>query len=152
LRKGEVVGVVGPSGSGKSSLLRALVGLLAHDSGTVSLDGQAVNYADRASLARARDRIAIVFQQFNLFQNMTVLRNVTLAPLLVSEGMAMVIVSHEMEFIREISSRVLMFDGGKVIADSTTDAFFTQPQTERATQFLQRFNRVAGGRKDLAAA
>ena len=230
LRKGEVLGVVGPSGSGKSSLLRALVGLLPHDAGQVAIDGEAVNYGDRASLARARDRIAIVFQQFNLFQNMTVLRNVTLAPLLVkkrekgevearavellksvglgrkldaypdelsggqqqrvaiaravalkpdillldevtsaldpelvnevldtirmlaSEGMAMIIVSHEMEFIREIASRVLMFDGGKVIADSPTESFFSQPQTERATQFLQRFNRATVGRATVAAA
>jgi polar amino acid transport system ATP-binding protein len=237
LGKGEVLGVIGPSGSGKSSLLRALVGLLAHEAGTVSLDGQPVDFSDRASLARARDRIAIVFQQFNLFQNMTVLRNVMLAPLLVkkrdkaevearavemlgrvglghkldaypdelsggqqqrvaiaravvlkpeillldevtsaldpelvnevldtirmlaSEGMAMIIVSHEMEFIREIASRVLMFDGGKVIAEGTTEAFFTQPQGERAAQFLQRFNRTSARqepqpalRSDLKAA
>ena len=219
LQRGEVLGVIGPSGSGKSSLLRALVGLLNVQSGEVLIDAEAVRYADRASLAQARDRIAIVFQQFNLFQNMTVLRNVTLAPLLVkkrdrrevearavellervglghkldaypdelsggqqqrvaiaravvlkpdillldevtsaldpelvnevldtirmlaSKGMAMLIVSHEMEFIREISSRVLMFDAGKVIADSPTQAFFRQPDSERAAQFLQRFHR-----------
>ena len=72
--------------------------------------------------------------------------------MLASEGMAMLIVSREMEFIREISSRVLMFDARKVIADSPTVTFFSQPKTECAAQFLQRFNRASGGRKHLAVA
>ena len=78
--RGEVLSIVGPSGSGKSTLLRVLVGLTLPSNGEVVLDGEAVNYSNKASLRRARDRMAIVFQQYNLFQNMDVLRNVTIAP------------------------------------------------------------------------
>ena len=75
VERGEVVSLVGPSGSGKSSLLRALVGLLPPHRGTVRLAGQVLDYGDRRSVRRVRDHFAIVFQQYNLFQNMTVLRN-----------------------------------------------------------------------------
>ena len=80
VEKGEIVSLVGPSGSGKSTLLRVLVGLNKPTSGTVSLGGQAIDYTNRRALREARDRFAIVFQQYNLFQNMTALRNVAIAP------------------------------------------------------------------------
>jgi polar amino acid transport system ATP-binding protein len=83
-----VVGLIGPSGSGKSTLLRTLVGLLKPRAGRVTLAGEAVDYASRASLRAARDRFAIVFQQYNLFQNMTALRNVAIAPTLVKKRAA----------------------------------------------------------------
>ena len=80
VERGEVLSLIGPSGSGKSTLLRVLIGLLPPRSGTVHLDGQLVDYASPRALRALRDRCAIVFQQFNLFQNMTVLRNVMIAP------------------------------------------------------------------------
>src|SRR4051794_8172000 len=79
--RGQVTALIGPSGSGKSTLLRVLVGLLPPSSGRVVLDGTALDYSSRPALKAARKRFAIVFQQFNLFQNMTALRNVTAAPL-----------------------------------------------------------------------
>jgi polar amino acid transport system ATP-binding protein len=78
--KGEIVSLIGPSGSGKSTLLRVLVGLLPPSAGAVKLDGQPIDYKNRRHLKAARDRFAIVFQQYNLFQNMTALGNVTVAP------------------------------------------------------------------------
>jgi len=79
--RGEVVSVIGPSGSGKSTLLLVLIGLERLASGRIILDGTPIDYDDRARLRAVRDRMAIVFQSYNLFQNMTVLRNITIAPL-----------------------------------------------------------------------
>lgn len=79
--RGQVVSLVGPSGSGKSTVLRALVGLTPVTGGSVSVDGTTIDYTAARAIRAARDRMAIVFQQYNLFQNMSVLRNVTLAPL-----------------------------------------------------------------------
>lgn len=213
LDKGEILGIIGRSGSGKSSLLRALVGLMNHDAGSVRINGLRINYSDPKSLATVRSRVAIVFQQFNLFHNMTVLRNVTLAPCLVKkrerrqverdaielltkvglgdrlqsypdelsggqqqrvaiaralamkpdillldevtsaldpelvsevldtvrilarEGIAMIIVSHEIEFIREVSSKVIMFDDGRIISSGISPQFFMVPD-DQARQFL----------------
>jgi polar amino acid transport system ATP-binding protein len=80
VEKGEVLSLIGPSGSGKSTLLRVLIGLLPPRSGTVSLHGEAIDFAAPRALRALRDRCAIVFQQYNLFQNMTVLWNVMVAP------------------------------------------------------------------------
>ena len=81
MEQGEVVALVGPSGSGKSTVLRTLVGLTPATAGRVEIDGTAIDFRSAGAVRAARDRMAIVFQQYNLFQNMDVLRNVTLAPL-----------------------------------------------------------------------
>jgi polar amino acid transport system ATP-binding protein len=80
VEKGEVLSLIGPSGSGKSTLLRVLIGLLPPRSGIVRLDGETIDYTKPQMVRALRDRCAIVFQQYNLFQNMTVLRNVMVAP------------------------------------------------------------------------
>ena len=82
---GEILGLIGPSGSGKSTILRVLVGLLKPTGGRITLDGELVDYSKATDVRRARDRIAIVFQQYNLFQNMTVLGNVTIAPVKINK-------------------------------------------------------------------
>ena len=79
--KGEVVSLIGPSGSGKSTLLRVLMGLTPPTAGSVHVAGLAIDYSSRKSVRALRDRMAIVFQQFNLFQNMDVMRNVTISPI-----------------------------------------------------------------------
>jgi polar amino acid transport system ATP-binding protein len=212
--RGEVVSLIGPSGSGKSTFLRALVGLEAPDGGCVLFDGSEVDYAQRSSLRDLRSRLAIVFQQYNLFQNMTVLGNVTVAPLriqkrprdevealardlltrvgmeakldaypadlsggqqqrvaiaralalkpeillldevtsaldpervnevldtirqLTGEGITMLIVSHEMAFVREVSTRVVMMDGGYVVEEGPPQQIFEAPTQERTRDFV----------------
>jgi len=219
VERGEIIGVIGPSGSGKSTLLRVLMGLLRPKGGSVHLNGQAVDYGSRASLRAFRDRCAIVFQQFNLFQNMDALRNVTVTPIkirmrdarkteeeakallrkvglgekfhafpdelsggqqqrvaiaralalkpeillldevtsaldpelvnevldvirvLAADGMTMVIVSHEMAFVREVAKRVVMMDGGRVVEIGPPGQIFDRPQTERCREFVGKILR-----------
>ena len=76
--EGEVVCVIGPSGAGKSTLIRCMNGLELHDHGRIVVDGTPV--APGQALATVRAEAGMVFQQFNLFPHLTVLRNVTLAP------------------------------------------------------------------------
>jgi polar amino acid transport system ATP-binding protein len=222
VERGEVVSIVGPSGSGKSTLLRVLVGLTLPASGEVVLDGDAVNYANKASLRQARDRMAIVFQQYNLFQNMDVLRNVTIAPVeirrrprseveaaavqilkrmglgdklraypdqlsggqqqrvaiarvlalkpeillldeitsaldpelvnevldairgLAAEGITLLIVSHEMNFVREVSSRMVFMDKGQVVEIGPPRDIIDRPKTNRAREFFGKILRQSG--------
>jgi len=219
LAKGEVVALIGPSGSGKSTILRVLMGLTHPTAGSVLIDGTAIDYGQRASVRTARDRMAIVFQQYNLFQNMDVLRNVTIAPVkikgrphreveaeaerllakvgladkhraypdelsggqqqrvaiaralalrpeillldevtsaldpelvnevldtirgLAREGMTMLIVSHEMAFVREVASRVVMMDKGVVIEEGPPKQIFDSPRTDRAREFVGKILR-----------
>jgi polar amino acid transport system ATP-binding protein len=79
---GEAVAIEGPSGSGKTTLLRCLVGLDRADAGVVRVGGDtlAAGVSDAASLARVRRKMGFVFQQFHLFPHLSVLENVTLAP------------------------------------------------------------------------
>ena len=79
IREGEVVVIIGPSGSGKSTLLRCLNRLEESTAGVVEVDG--VSLTDpKANINKVRERVGMVFQHFNLFQNMSVLRNLMLAP------------------------------------------------------------------------
>lgn len=212
--KGEVLSLIGPSGSGKSTLLRVLIGLTPPTGGNVFLAGQKIDYSGRKSLRALRDKMSIVFQQYNLFQNMTVMRNVTIAPIkikkrprseaerdalallekvgmadkqdvypeelsggqqqrvaiaralatnpeillldevtsaldpervnevldtirvLTNEGITMIIVSHEMAFVREVSTRVAMLDNGQIIEYGTPNEIFDAPSEERTKKFV----------------
>jgi len=214
--KGEVVSLIGPSGSGKSTLLRALVGLTIPSAGEVVVAGERVDYSRRQSVRALRDRLAIVFQQYNLFQNMSVMRNVTIAPItikkrprreveaqamallekvgmaekcdaypdelsggqqqrvaiaralalnpeillldevtsaldpervnevldtirtLTQEGITLILVSHEMSFVREISTRVVMMDDGQVVESGAPSQIFDAPQQERTRDFVSK--------------
>ena len=81
VRSGEVVVLVGPSGCGKSTLLRCAIGLERIDAGQILLDGEVVSEGERSQQVRAR--MGMVFQSYDLFPNMSVLDNITLAPTLV---------------------------------------------------------------------
>lgn len=217
--QGEVVGLIGPSGSGKSTVLRALTGLLKPSKGTVSIAGEAIDYSSKAAIHRLRERTAIVFQQYNLFQNLSVLDNVTIAPVkirgykrseverearellarvgladklksypdelsggqqqrvaiaralclkpdlllldevtaaldpelvsevldtirtLVGDGMTMLIVSHEMGFIRETSSEVAFMAEGRIIELGPPAQIFDHPKEARTRDFVSKILR-----------
>ncbi|MGF7053612.1 polar amino acid transport system ATP-binding protein [Bosea sp. OAE752] len=81
VKEGEIVTIIGRSGSGKSTLLRCINALEKIDSGSITVEGQAVS-AGMANLRQFRQRVGIVFQAFNLFPHLSVEKNITLAPLL----------------------------------------------------------------------
>lgn len=80
VRKGEVIVIIGPSGSGKSTLIRTLNRLEPHDAGRVIVNGVELS-DDLKSVDAVRREVGMVFQQFNLFPHLTILRNITLAPI-----------------------------------------------------------------------
>jgi polar amino acid transport system ATP-binding protein len=219
VEQGEVISLIGPSGSGKSTLLRVIMGLTKPASGEVILDGTPIDYSSRRSLREARNRMAIVFQQYNLFQNMTVMRNITVTPIkirkrdrrevereaerllekvgladkhhahpdelsggqqqrvaiaralalkpeillldevtsaldpelvndvldtirvLAADGMTMLIVSHEMAFVREVSTRVVMMDKGTTVEEGKPADIFDAPKTARTREFVGKILR-----------
>lgn len=84
VKKGEVVVIIGPSGCGKSTLLRCLNGLEEIQAGEVLLDDQVVN-PNKKNLSKNREKIGMVFQSYDLFPHLTILQNVTLAPIKVKK-------------------------------------------------------------------
>jgi len=94
VERGEVTCLIGPSGSGKSTLLRCINHLEKHDAGELRVDGQLVGYEARGDklyelsdrrICHERSQIGMVFQRFNLFQNLNVLENITVGPTKVKE-------------------------------------------------------------------
>jgi polar amino acid transport system ATP-binding protein len=79
--RGEVIVIIGPSGSGKSTLIRCLNGLEQADAGEIRIDGRAVHRHSERMWRAVRQRIGMVFQDYTLFPHMTVLRNITFAPM-----------------------------------------------------------------------
>ncbi|MCX7655802.1 MAG: amino acid ABC transporter ATP-binding protein [Treponemataceae bacterium] len=82
--KGEVVLIIGPSGSGKSTLLRSINRLERLDSGTIFIDGDCVT-DEKADIRKIREEVGMVFQSFNLFPHLSVIENITLAPVTVKK-------------------------------------------------------------------
>ena len=212
---GEVVVILGPSGSGKSTLLRCVNLLEVPTTGKIEFEGADIT-DKKNDIFKTREKMGMVFQQFNLFPNMTVLQNITLSPIkvkklskeaaekiakdllgkvglsdkadaypqslsggqqqriaiaralamqpdvmlfdeptsaldpemvgevlevmqqLAKEGMTMVIVTHEMGFARKVANRVIFMDEGKIVEDADKEAFFANPQSERAKDFLAK--------------
>ena len=88
VRRGEIIVVLGPSGSGKSTFIRTLNRLQPHSAGTVSIDGINIDEDTTvADLKKVRAEVGFVFQQFNLFPHLTIMENITLAPMKV-KGMS----------------------------------------------------------------
>ena len=86
INRGEVTVIFGPSGSGKSTFIRTLNRLEEHQSGTIIVDGIELT-RDVRNIEKVRMETGMVFQQFNLFPHMTVLQNITLAPIQVRKWM-----------------------------------------------------------------
>ncbi len=215
--KGDIISIVGPSGSGKSTLLRCLNLIEKPSSGDIIFEGTSL-VGKKADLSLLRQKMGMVFQQFNLFPHLTVIDNITLAPVklklmnevtarkkalellntinlkdkaehypnelsggqkqrvaiirtLIMEpdiilfdeptsaldpemigevldlikkvadtGKTMVIVSHEMNFVKKVSNRVLFIDGGKVIFDGKTKDFFSS-ENIRIKGFLDKIKK-----------
>ncbi|SEA83336.1 amino acid ABC transporter ATP-binding protein [Rubrimonas cliftonensis] len=229
--QGQVVSLIGASGSGKTTFLRCVNLLEEHDGGEILLDGEPIGYRDQggrrvrlseARVSAQRARIGMVFQQFNLFPHLTASGNVTLGltkvlgkskaeaqeiaehwldrvglsahsarhpyelsggqqqrvaiaravamqprlllfdevtsaldPELVAEvltvmrslaesGMTMLLVSHEMLFVREVSDHVLFLEQGRVAVEGPPSQVFDQPENERLRSFLGRFHGLFG--------
>jgi len=216
--KGEVVVVCGPSGSGKSTLIKCVNGLEPFQEGTVTVAGISVG-DPKTDLAKLRARIGMVFQHFELFPHLTVIRNLALAQIkvlgrsnaeseqrgmrllervglrehahkypgqlsggqqqrvaiaralamdpiamlfdeptsaldpeminevldvmvtLATDGMTMMVVTHEMGFAREVAHRVVFMDKGEIVEDAPTAEFFANPRSERAQVFLSKILR-----------
>ena len=212
---GEKVVIIGPSGSGKSTFLRCLNMLETPTEGTITFDGTTVTDPG-VDINKVRRQMGMVFQHFNLFPHLTVMKNLTLAPVklklmtkdeaseealrllervglrdkadsypgklsggqkqriaivramamkpkmmlfdeptsaldpemvgevlevmkeLAHEGMTMAVVTHEMGFAREVGTRVLFMDEGKILEQNEPHAFFDNPQNPRAQEFLSK--------------
>lgn len=216
VNRGEVVCIIGASGSGKSTLLRCINLLEEADSGHIWFDGQDLMDL-KVNLNALRQKIGMVFQGFNLFNNKSVLDNCTLAPMdvkhipktqaeataikhlttvgladfihadsrrlsggqkqrvaiaralcmrpkimlfdeptsaldpqivgevlevmrtLARDGMTMVVVTHEMEFARTVSDRVVFMDRGIIAEQGAPERIFTAPESPRTREFLSRY-------------
>jgi len=217
VESGEVLVVMGPSGSGKSTLIRTFNGLESLDEGRLEVLGIPLDADhDERQIRRIRKRVGMVFQQFNLFPHLSILDNITLAPIrvqrrprkeaearandlltqmgiaeqagkypgqlsggqqqrvaiaralalqpeimlfdeptsaldpervkevldamrsLANNGMTMVVVTHEIDFAREVADRVLFMDEGKVVETSSPDEFFANAREERSRRFLNQ--------------
>lgn len=213
LVEGERVIVLGPSGSGKSTFLRCINWMEEPTSGEIMLDGEVVT---AKNIRKIRRNIGMVFQHFNLINNLTVMDNLTLAPVklrlmkrdeaekramkllrhiglpgkanaypaslsggqkqriaiirammlnpevllfdeptsaldpesigdvlslireLADRGMTIMIVTHEMSFAKEIATRIVFIDKGKIIEEGTPGEFFAHPKTPRVREFLEK--------------
>ena len=213
--KGDVVCVIGPSGSGKSTFLRCLNRLEEPTSGKILFEG--VDITDpKTDIDKHRQKMGMVFQQFNLFPHMTIMKNLTIAPMklqgvsqkdaeaeamrllervgladranaypnqlsggqkqriaivralcmkpdvmlfdeptsaldpemvgevlnvmrdLADQKMTMVVVTHEMGFAREVSTRVMFMDEGYFVEENAPAEFFANPKNERLKNFLAK--------------
>ena len=220
LVKGKVLVIMGPSGSGKSTLIRTINGLETFDEGELNVLGIKIDSnIDERKIKKIRRRVGMVFQQFNLFPHLTILENITLAPInvqkrhqteaeefgmyllsqmgidshakkypnqlsggeqqrvaivralalkpelllfdeptsaldperinevldamrnLANQGMTMIVVTHEIDFAKEVSDKVLFLDNGKVIEISSPDIFFSNASHERSRKFLNQLDK-----------
>lgn len=216
INKGDVVCIIGSSGSGKSTLLRCINHLETPTEGRILFHDEEIRNTQK-SLANYRSRVGMVFQSFNLFNNMTVLKNCMFGAMkilkldkdeaknraiknlrkvgmvayinakpaqlsggqkqrvaiaralcmtpevllfdeptsaldpemvgevlkvmknLAAEGMTMIIVTHEMEFAKNVSTRTIFMDNGYIVEDESPDILFTNPRNERTREFLKRY-------------
>ena len=104
VKKGEVVVIIGPSGCGKSTLLRCLNGLEEIQEGEVLLDDQVVN-PNKKNLSKNREKIGMVFQSYDLFPHLTILRNVTLAPIKVKKRNRREVEKEALELLERVGLR-----------------------------------------------
>lgn len=218
VEKGEIIGIIGPSGCGKSTLLRTINYLAPPDNGSITFEGQEIDA--KTNLISIRRKIGMVFQQFNLFSNMTVLENIILAPVqtgiiskneavviaknylkkidlldkinfypsqlsggqkqriaiiralmmkpelmlfdeptsaldpemigevthlmkeIATKGMTMIVVSHEMNFIKNFCTKVIFMEDGKILEEGSSEEIFNHPQCLELKNFLSKVKNI----------
>ena len=218
VEKGDIIGIIGPSGCGKSTLLRAINYLAPPDDGSIVFEGNKIEA--KSNLISIRRKIGMVFQQFNLFENMTILENIILSPVeteimtkneaikeakqflkkidlidkkdfypsqlsggqkqriaiirslmmkpelmlfdeptsaldpemigevtnlmreIANEGMTMIVVSHEMNFIKNFCTRVIFMEEGKILEEGTSNEIFNSPKCEALKNFLSKVENI----------
>jgi len=160
VQSGEVIAVIGKSGSGKSTLLRCINGLETFQEGALTVDGKPLLHDSPAAMRELRQHVGMIFQSFNLFPHLSVGRNVMLVcdeitsaldPELVGEvlrvveslaedGMTLLMVTHEMNFARKVSDRVIFMHQGRVHEMGPPQQLFGDPQTPELKQFLSSLN------------
>ncbi|MCB2355217.1 amino acid ABC transporter ATP-binding protein [Clostridium estertheticum] len=101
IRKGEVVCLIGPSGSGKSTVLRCLNRLEEIDGGTVLVDGEDVDH-NKLNVNILRQKLGMVFQSFNLFPHLTVIQNITLAPINLKKSSKAEAIKRALELLEKV--------------------------------------------------
>lgn len=215
VEKGERVVIIGPSGCGKSTLLRCINGIEKFTSGKVIFEGKDI-YSKNVDINKIREKMGMVFQQFNLFPHLTVTENIILAPVklkimtkeeaikkaiellelidlkdkkdmypsqlsggqkqriaiaralimnpevmlfdeptsaldpemvdevsnlmkdLAKKGMTMIVVTHEMSFVKECATRVIFMENGSIIEEGTVKEIFKNPKSDRLKEFLSK--------------
>lgn len=215
VKKGERLVIIGPSGCGKSTLLRCINGIEKLTSGKVIFEGQDINNK-KVDINKIREKMGMVFQQFNLFPHLTVKENIILAPVklklmtkedaskktkelldvigladkinmypsqlsggqkqriaiaralimnpevmlfdeptsaldpemveevsnlmrdLAQNGMTMIVVTHEMSFVKECASRVIFMEDGNIVEEGTPKDIFENPKSDRLKEFLSK--------------
>ena len=218
VEKGDIIGIIGPSGCGKSTLLRAINYLAPPDDGSIVFEGNKIEA--KSNLISIRRKIGMVFQQFNLFENMTILENIILSPIetgimtkneaikeakqflkkidlidkkdfypsqlsggqkqriaiirslmmkpelmlfdeptsaldpemigevtnlmreIANEGMTMIVVSHEMNFIKNFCTKVIFMEEGKILEEGTSNEIFNSPKCEALKNFLSKVEHI----------
>lgn len=186
INQGDVVGIIGPSGTGKSTLLRCINHLEIPEQGKIILNGKTIALSKkeqkRKDIQELRESTGMVFQRFNLFEKKTALENVmegllvvqniaralamkpqlllldeptsALDPELVgevletikkvaAEGFTMMLVSHEMNFVRHVANRVIFLDKGRIVEDGTPKEVFEHPKNERTREFFAKMNMMS---------
>ena len=189
--KGEVVTIIGASGSGKSTFLRCLNILETPNGGSVMYHGKDILKGE-INVNVHRSKVGMVFQSFNLFNNKSVLENCVIGqmkvlkrnreeatkiamrylkkvgmerfakagsmqlsggqkqrvaiaralcmnPDLANDGLTMIVVTHEMQFARDVSSRVVFMDDGVIVEEGSPDHIFNHPTQARTKEFLKRY-------------
>ena len=129
VHSGEVICIVGSSGSGKSTLLRCINKLEKQTSGKILYHDKEVRNVQK-DINDYRSKVGMVFQSFNLFNNMKDLTRT---------GLTMIIVTHEMAFARDVSTRTIFMDSGYVAEDAAPSELFTNPKNPRTREFLSRY-------------
>ena len=164
VKKGEVVVIIGPSGCGKSTLLRCLNGLEEIQEGEVRLDDQVVN-PNKKNLSKNREKIGMVFQSYDLFPHLTILQNVTLAPIKVKKRNRREVEKEALELLERVGlrskkddyprqlsggqkqrvaiARVLASDPEILLCDEATSAL--DPQTTKSIlELIRKINKEYG--------